>query len=260
MEKKNQPEIFILKAITVLVVLFAASELLAAKRSPIKPLLYPVGIITTNEPFIIWKDIYNIKGRKKFKITLKEEKKNSKPVKYIFTPGLYFKYYYAYKLPKPLKGLQYRYKIEMLVNNKPANYKYYYYLRYPIEESFSIDNSQNNSLNDLPIEYFIKYKYFEKENTLINGYNFLFYAASSTISLGAGILFLTVFNFGTISTVIWALCFGSSAAGYSAAGYYAYHYMTKKNEMKEIIKIGTRVSIKGSFGRKKISTKAELSF
>ena len=84
--------------------------------------------------------------------------------------------------------------------------------------------------------------------------------SASTISLGLGLLFMEVINLGMISTIIYALCFTSSAIGYGAAGYYGYQYMNNKSRLEKILEAGRNVSIKGKMNRKNIYSGVELSF
>ena len=95
---------------------------------------------------------------------------------------------------------------------------------------------------------------------LVNGYNILFYGASSTLTLGLGILFHTVLRFGTVSTVITYVCYGTSLMGYTAAGYYGYRYRERKSGMAEILKTGGGTTIKGGADTKGIRAAAELVF
>ncbi len=231
------------------------------ERSLLLPLVYPNGTVSTGQPWILWNDIYNMRDRRTYRIIFREKGGSATDqVTYTFIPGIFFKSYYAWQLPAPLKGMSYDYTIEMLVNSKPENLSYNAVYKYPIMETFTVDTARKNSIDRLPPEYLIKYKFMEKENGLINGYNFIFYASSSTLTLGLGFLFYTIFNFGTVAVVLSWICFGTSLMGYTAAGYYGYRYMVKKGEMNEILRMGENISIKGMNNGKKMDTGIELSF
>jgi len=233
----------------------------SAERSLIKPLQYPVDTIYTKKPYFIWNDIHNSETKNTFKLTLIDKTgENGKPVTFIFSPEIYYQTYYLFKLPLELSGTSYEYIIDMMINSKPVKYKYYNYLQYPISDRFKIDPGKKSDADRLSPENFIKFKYIEKENMLVNGYNILFYGASSTLTLGLGILFHSVIKLGMISTVITYLCYGTSIIGYGAAGYYGYNFLEKKSVMNEIVKLGENTTLKGGLNQKNIKSGVELSF
>lgn len=243
--------------------IFIYSSIFAESRSPIKPLLYPYNEISNNRPYFIWKDSYGHKDSKgtKYRITLnKKSKDKTFSQKFIIEPELYYREFYAVRVPVTLENSSYSYTIERMFNYKPVNSRYFNYLKYPIAGSFKLDNETREDVDFLPPEYLIQYKYFEKENLLINGYNFMFFSASSTISLGIGYLFYAVFQFGMISTVIVILCAVSAAIGYSMAGYYGFSYLKNKSRINDILKAGKNVDSVGSENRGIINTGVKLRF
>ncbi len=243
--------------------IFIYSSIYAESRSPVKPLLYPCDSISNNRPSFIWKDIYGYKDGKetKYRITLKKkENRQASPQKFIIAPKLYYGEFYSVRLPQTLENSGYTYTIERMFNNKPVNSRYFSYMNYPITGSFQLDTGTKEDVDFLPPEYLIKYKYFEKENILSNRYNFMFYSASSTISLGIGYLFYAVLQFGLISTVIVILCIVSAAIGYPAAGYYGYSYLKNKSRINDILEAGKNVGIEGSENKGIINTGVKLRF
>jgi hypothetical protein len=244
-------------------ILFIYSYIYAESRSPIKPLLYPNDTISNSRPYIIWKDVYGYKDSKgtKYRITLdNKDKQLTSSQKFIIEPKLYYSEFYAVRLPKTLKNSSYSYTIDRMFNNKPVNSRYFSYLNYPITGSFQLDTDSKEDADFLPPEYLIKYKYFEKENILANWYNFKFFSASSTISLGIGYLFYAVLQFGLISTVIVILSVISAAIGYPAAGYYGLSYLRNKSRINDILKAGKNIGIEGSENRGILNTGLKLRF
>jgi hypothetical protein len=255
-----QHKIFISATVSLI---FAYSYIYAESRSPIKPLLYPYNTISNSRPCFIWKDQYGHKDGKgtKYRITLKTGNKHeSSPRQFIIKPKLYYREFYAAWIPMTLEQSSYSYTIERMFNNKPVNSRYFSYMNYPITGSFMLDTEIKEDVDFLPPEYLIKYKYFEKENILSNWYNFMFFSASSTVSLGIGYLFYAVLQFGLISTVIVILCAISAAIGFPAAGYYGINYLRNKSRINEILKTGKNVGLEGSENRGIINTGAKLRF
>ncbi len=246
-----------------LILIFFCTSTYAESRSPIKPLLYPYGEISNSKPCFIWKDLNGYMDSKatKYRITLeKKEKQLKSPQSFIIAPKLYYQEFYAVKLPTILENSTYSYTIERIFNNKPVNSRYFNYLKYPITGSFRLDSDIKEDIDFLPPEYLIQYKYYEKENILTNWYNFMFYSASSTISLGLAYLFYAVLQFGLISTIIVILCVVSAAIGYPAAGYYAYSYIRNKSRINDILKAGKNIGIVGSENKGIINTGVKLRF
>jgi len=226
------------------------------------PLIYPEIKTTNSNPPIIWENI-NIdndkKTESKYRITLQTaDKKFNK--EYLMVPEVFYKRYYVYKIPDPLENFEYSCRIERLVWNKPTESKYFYYLKYPIIFNFTIDRDDKNSIDYLPPEHLIRYIYIKKNNVAINGYNTFFLGVSGSICLGLGFLFLEVFTFGIISTILYTIFFIAAATGYSIGCYYGYRYFHYKNELRKIIDLGSNTSIKGGSGDGSINTGVELSF
>ncbi len=243
-----------------IILLFSLSESEGSSSTPF-PIIYPIDTIKSKQPYIIWQDLYNKRDGKKrirYRITMKSNTDKHDPV--IFYPDVYYKNYMVFQYPIELKNGDYFFTIDRLLNNKPLDSGYYHYLKYPIKEEFKLDSTQNNEIDDLLPEHLIRYLYLERKNRFINGYNSLFYGSSGIASLGVGILFLTVFDFGIISTVISVLSLSSSLVGLTASGYYGYKYFDKKNDLHEIIKIGKDISVNSKFSKDKINTEIELSF
>lgn len=233
-----------------------------ARDSTPMPIFYPEGVISDNKPYFIWQDRYNKRDKKikaQYRISLENED-NSKIKPVIIQPKLYYKYFYAAKLPKAIPEGRYNYTIERLLYNKSTDSKHFYYLRYPIKGEFVVDNKKMSDLDKLPPEFIIKYIYIDNHNRYINGYNSIFFGTSGALTFGLGLIFYSVLDFGIISSVISGLCFISSAVGLSASGYYGYHYFDKKNELQKIIDIGKKTSIKGSISQDAINAEIELLF
>ena len=111
----------------------------SADRSLIRPLIYPLDTVQTDRPWFIWIDIHNSGEKNLFRLTLKETTgSGGKTEVFTFEPTLFYRTYYAFRPPVKLTGAGYEYRIEMLVNGKPVKYSYYYYLKYPVGERFSI--------------------------------------------------------------------------------------------------------------------------
>lgn len=236
----------------------------AFSQSSIEPIQFPVAAIGINRPYFIWQDIYNTRDKGtdvKYRLTLytinKEDKKLNS---YTFYPELYYNFFYSFRIPETLRDDNYRYSIERILGGKAVESRYYYYLKYPIVQEFAINSEIKSEVDRLEPEYLIKYLYIDRNNTLRNGYNFLFFSSSGLASFVIGMLFYNVINLGTISTIIYTVCFISSGVGFSAAGYYGYRYMEKRGELQRILKVNKRVSINGGIKDKKVNAEVELSF
>ncbi|HON77208.1 MAG TPA: hypothetical protein PK544_01840 [Spirochaetota bacterium] len=233
-------------------------------QSLIDPLDYPFGTVKSTRPYILWQDIYNERDRDlnvRYRLTLERDSTvAAAPVVYTFMPQLYYRSVYLWKIPEPLPEGSYRYTIERLLNGHGVKSRHYHIRRYPIRRSFTLNTAAENELDDLRPEYLVQYIYIDRNNTLNNGYNAIFFASSSTVTLGIGILFYTVIDLGVWSTVISAICFTSSAVGYSAAGYYTWHYSKNRRKLQKILEIGRSTTIRGGIIDRTVTAEAELSF
>ncbi len=231
------------------------------KTSTPLPISYPSDTIGNSRPYIIWQDLYNKRDKKikaRYRLSIKSDNDNLKPI--TFFPELYYKSYYVFKTPINLTDNKYSYSIERIIDNKSINSRRFYYDKYPVINEFEINNKEDTDLDSLPPEYLIQYLYLDKNNRYTNGYNILFYGSSSIITLGIGILFTSVFDFGIVSTIISVISFTSSAIGISATGYYGYKYLNKKSEMQKILEIGKGVTINGKVSQDNIYADIELTF
>jgi hypothetical protein len=225
------------------------------------PINYPSDTIVSRQPYIIWQDLYHERDSNKnirYRITMKNENKTFDPV--LCYPDIYFKNFLAFQYPINLNDGRYSYHIERLTNNQPVELRHFHYSKYPIAGEFVINHKEINDIDSLPPEYLIQYIFIERHNRYINKYNSIFYGAGGLTTLGVGILFLKVFDFGLVSTVVSAVCFTTTAVGFSASGYYGYQYIQKKSELQKIIEIGKNIFIKGSVTHEKINADVELSF
>lgn len=251
----------ILKAIAIpLIVIISHSSARGGSNTPL-PLNYPENTITTAKPFIIWQDMYTERDSNlnvRYRITLKAGKNRLDPV--LCYPDIYYKNICVFQYPRKLNEGKYEYKIERLINKSPVKSKYFHYHKYPVKEEFTVDTDKESDIDRLPPEYLTKYLFIERHNRYINKYNSIFFGAAGATTMGIGIFFYRFFNYGLVSKVVSVLCFTSSAVGFSASGYYGYRYMKRNNELREIIKIGKDVSIKGGVSREKINADIELSF
>ena len=231
----------------------------------IKPIIYPFGTIGNNQPCFIWQDIYNERDKKnnaKYRITITNLNSNNsnKTYKIIIIPQVIFKIFYIFKLQATLDDTEYEYSIERLIANKPVKTRHYYYLRYPIKNKFTINSKRKRPIDNLNSKYLIQYIHTDRNNTLINGYNALFFISSSITCFGMGMLFYNIINWGITSKIIAGLSFTSSAIGITASGYYGYRYLNKKKELQQIIRLSKKISLKGDINNNQIKAGMELSF
>ena len=249
------------RSILIAVFIFILLPYAHGKYKTPLPINYPSEIISSGQPRIIWQDIYNERDMNndiRYSITVKSSDRTFEPV--LFYPDIYYKHFFTFQYPVNLKDGKYSYKIERLINNKPINSRNFHFSKYPVTDEFTIDHNNINDIDRLPPEYLIKFLFIERQNRYINKYNSIFFAAGGAATLGIGILFLKVFNFGIISTAAAAICFTNTAVGFSASGYYGYQYVKNNSELKKIIDIGKNISINGGAARGKIDTGVELSF
>ena len=239
--------------------LFLHYSIAECKDNYSMPVYYPEGVIGAVSPYIIWYDKYYDRDNKnnvKYRISIKPENGDVQPL--LIMPDLYDGYYF-YKIPFILKPDKYSYTIERLVDFKAMDSKYFHYRKYPIKGEFVLDD-EDSQIDNLPIGRLIEYLKLDKENRLVNGYNFLFYSSASICSFGIGLLFYSVLEFGVISKIIYTIAFTSSAVGLGAAGYYGYKYLDQKNKLRKIIDIGENVSINGSVSSIGIYADFKISF
>jgi hypothetical protein len=253
------------RSILLTVCIFFLAVNTAFSQSLIEPIQFPTATISINQPYFIWQDIYNSTRDKstdvRYRLTLyTTNKKETKLNSYTFHPDLYYNFFYSFRIPDILKDDSYRYSIERIISGNPVESRYYYYLKYPIVQEFSINSEIKNEVDSLPPEYLIQYLHIDRNNTLRNGYNFLFFSSSGLASFVIGMLFYHVIDLGTISTIIYTVSFISSGVGISAAGYYGYHYMKNRGKLQRILEINRRISINGGIRDKKVNAEVEFSF
>ncbi len=234
----------------------------AEGKSPIPfPIFYPSETISNNRPYIIWQDLYNKRDKKvnvRYRITMNSDDNKLKPI--IFYPETFYRSYYVFRYPINLTSNKYSYTIERLLDNKSSDIRHFHFLKYPVQNEFTIDSEEKNEIDSLPPEYLIKYLFMEKNNMYNNGYNVIFFGSGAIATFGIGILFYSVLDFGIASTIISVISFTSSAVGISATGYYGYKYIDKKSEMQKILEIGKGISVNGNVSNENISADIELTF
>ncbi len=248
--------------VTLLSVFFSQRD--GRGQGLIDPIDYPFGTVKSTRPYIIWQDIYNQRDsgvNVRYRLTVERENGTGPgPLVYSFMPQIYYRSVYMWRIPEPLQNGTYRYTIDRVLDGAAMQSRHYHFRRYPVRKSFTVDTSIENELDDLRPEYLVQYIYLDRNNTLNNGYNALFFASSSTVTLGIGILFYTVIDLGVWSTVISAICFVSSGVGYSAAGYYTWQYSKNRRKLQKILEIGKNTSIRGGIIDRTVTAGAELSF
>jgi len=229
-----------------------ASLLIAAVLVPpvwpagaISPVEYPDRTIGSVSPPFIWQDLYCERDRRynvKYRLTVKEKNETS-PRTWLFMPSLHHATYYAYTIPEPLGRGEYHYTIERLVDGHAADSRLYHYRRYPVRGEFVLDPDEKGDFEALKTADLIRYLTLERDNRIDNGYNSLFFSGSSTVTLGIGVLFYRYIDLGIVSTIIYVLCFTSSAIGYGATGYYGYGYFHGRGDLDRIVREGTAASL-----------------
>ncbi|MCU0821219.1 MAG: hypothetical protein MUC95_01945 [Spirochaetes bacterium] len=250
-----------LQSIEIVIFTLALTQFAYGRFKTPLPVHYPAEQETGSRPYIIWQDIYNERdagSQIRYRITISQKNKNMEPV--LFYPDIYYRHFCVFQYPLNLNDGDYEYKVDRLINNNPDGSRHFHFSKYPITGEFQVRHNQTNDIHGLPPEYLIKYLFIERHNRYINKYNSLFFGTGGAATLGIGILFLKVFDFGVISTVVYAVSFSASAMGFSASGYYGYKYLKKDSELREIVRLGKDVSIKGSAAAGKINTGVELSF
>lgn len=247
------------------ILILSATQAAIYGQSLIKPIQYPLGTIGNSQPYLIWQDLLNTpdwNDSKKYRITIHPENNRAKALSYTINPEVIYKSFLVFRIPQSLPDNKYQYSIERLVDDKSVDTKYYYYLKYPITSFFTLDSSSRSEIDNLKPGNLIKYMYLEKNNRLTNYYNFIFFTASSSATLGIGLLFysMSALQFGLITKIIYVICFASAATGFSASGYYGYKYLQKKSELAEILKTGKRVSIMGGVRSGKFCAAVKYAF
>lgn len=228
------------------------------------PVYYPEGSIGNTKPYFIWYDKYNDRDDKsvRYRITLKSGKgKEIQPV--LAAPKKYHNnnnYYYYFKIPFLLEPDKYSYLIERMSDGKITKLRYFHYLKYPVKGEFVLDPEEKSARDNLPPDRLIEYLKLEKENKLINGYNFIFYNTAAAGAFGIGMLFYKVFHFGIISKIIYIIAFTSSGAGVCAGTYYGVNYLVEKNKLQKIVDIAPAVSLNGNVSPAAVHADFTLSF
>jgi len=225
------------------------------------PVYYPDKVIGNSRPYFIWYDKYNDRDDKsvRYRITLKPEKgKEIQPV--LTAPEKYHNNYYYFKIPFLLEPDKYSYLIERLSDGKTTMPKYFHYLKYPVKGEFILDPEEKTARDNLPTDRLIEYLRLEKENKLVNGYNFVFYNTAAAGAFGIGMLFYKVFHFGIISKIIYIIAFTSSGAGVCAGTYYGINYLVENSKLQKIVDIGPAVSLNGNVSPATVRADFALSF
>ena len=203
------------------------------------PVTYPYGDISNAQPYFVWQDIYwDVNAAAKCRVVIKPADQSASAYEYTVSPERYYKTYLCFKLPAKLAAGKYEYRIERLYRTVPDDKRYYGYRHYPVTGAFVVDAAARGGRDALAPDSLIRYLNLEHHNTLDNGYNALFLGGAGTVSLGMGVLCLTVIDFGIITKVIAAVSLVSSAASYTACGVYSYRYFSNRRELAEIIKKG----------------------
>ncbi|MCX8124409.1 MAG: hypothetical protein N3F66_09615, partial [Spirochaetes bacterium] len=155
---------------------------------------------------------------------------------YTLTPEVIDGMYCVVQLPVALIPDSYTYTIMLLHNNKPSQKRYYHYKKYPIEGTFTVDVTQKNPVDVLSKTDLVYYLSQSRQNSLHNGYNALFFTASGSVSLGAGIAVYYFTNFGIVTTIISAAAITSGVIGVSAGIYYGVKYYKNKKAIEAVIR------------------------
>lgn len=248
------------RAIFISIIILWLLRLPVFGQSLIEPIRYPLQTTSNSRPWIIWQDIYSERKSDQYRLNLYRKSDDVPHRSYTFTPALYYKFFYAYRLPDFLEDNRYHYSIERIVKGESIESRYYYYLNYPLVGEFEIDSLDRNELDFIPPAYLIQYLYIDRNNVLRNGYNTLFFTTSSAATFAIGLLFYHVIHLGTISTIIYYICFISSGVGLSAAGYYGYRYIENRGKLQKILEIGKGISINGGIIDQRVNTEVELKF
>lgn len=233
-----------------------------AALSAVEPLIYPTGEIGRNRPFFIWQDIYRERDaglNVSYRLTLQCEHDNEIRV-YNFDPLPRFRTFYLYAFPSELANGPYSYSIERIVDGTSSDARFFHANRYPLVQRFTVNTGNASPLDTLGADNLIRYLHTEKENTLSNGYNALFFSTSATVTMGVGLLFYKVFHFGIVSNIIAAVCGVSAVIGYGAAGYYTVGYISGRNRLQRIIDLDGSSSIRAELNGDRVMAGAEFNF
>ncbi len=233
-----------------------------AALSAVEPLIYPAGEIGRNRPLFIWQDIYRDRDaglNVSYRLTLQSERDNEIRV-YNFDPVPRFRTFYLYTFPSELANGPYSYSIERIVDGSSSDARFFHANRYPLVQRFTVDTVNASPPDALGADNLIRYLHTERENTLSNGYNALFFSTSATVTMGVGLLFYKVFNFGIVSNIIAAVCGVSAVIGYGAGGYYTVGYISGRNQLQRIIDMDRSSSIRAGFNGDRVMTGAEFNF
>ncbi len=248
----------------VLAACIVTGQVSARAQGLIEPLSWPAGGVCGGRVTVVWQDLYQERDAgagARYRITVRNASgKDEPPATAVVDPRSYFGVFYAYSMPGPLAAGTYEYTIERLVDNDPVTTRRYHYLRYPLRQSFTVDPAARDILCELPPDYLIRYLQLDRENTLANGYNALFFAGASVLSFGICMLFYAVLHFGIVSTIIYSLAFISAASGVFASGYYAWRYWTNLGRLEKIVEIGRGVSLQGAAVKNGTALAAQLRY
>jgi hypothetical protein len=231
-----------------ILVLFAFSYSAAAQKAS-DPLIYPDGGVISGKPLLFFwpDDRTNPTTKLTFMLTLTGEKGLNFSQSVI--PSKLDDYMY-FELFADLTSGKYGFRVDAFENRKMYKNSIFGYLKYPILGSFEIDTHAETSGNSA--EEIIRTYRANQYNTLVNGYNGLFYGGASLVSGVAAYLLLSVFDFNIITKVAGYLAAGSAATGFGMSGYYSYRYVSfdDKKWQPEKNDIGAKkmkISFSGSF-------------
>ncbi|HSV97708.1 MAG TPA: hypothetical protein VLM75_12370 [Spirochaetota bacterium] len=220
----------------------------ARAQGLIRPIVHPSETTGLAMPVFIWQDMYIADDAKKgirHRLTIRDRNRtDATPVALIMNPEIYYRQYYAFRLPSPLSPGRYEYTIERMSGASSLTTRHYHYARYPIQREFEL-SSEKTDLDGLPPGYLIPWLHTDRDNRLQNGYNSLFFAGGAAISFGMGLLFYSVIDLGVISTVIYVLAFTSSATGITASAYYGCRYFATKRKLARIMDLGKNAALNG---------------
>ncbi len=221
--------------ISILILLTSFTYSFAQINESARPLQYPQGVVSNAQPYFIWCDIYNT-GNKPFVVTVTITDSQGHSNEYTLHPEIINGIYCVIHLPSALTPDTYTYTIKLLHNNKPENKRYYHYKKYPVEGTFTVDTTQQNTIDTLTKTDLINFLSQSRQNKLQNGYNALFFSSSGTISLGTGVAVYYLTDFGIVTTIISAVGITSGIIGITAGIYYGVKYYNTKKKIESVMK------------------------
>ncbi|MCU0844935.1 MAG: hypothetical protein MUC76_08420 [Spirochaetes bacterium] len=239
------------KAACIISLVIAATLLArgsARAQGIIRPIVHPSETTGLTMPVFIWQDMYATDDAKKgirHRLTIRDRgRTDAAPVVLVMNPEMYYRQYYAFRLPTALAEGRYEYTIERMSRASSLTTRHYHYARYPIQREFEL-SAEKTELDELPPGYLIPWLHTDRNNRLQNGYNSLFFAGGAVMSFGIGLLFYSVIDLGAVSTIIYVLAFTSSATGITASAYYGCRYISTKRKLARIMDLGKNASLKG---------------